>query len=61
MAAVQPATKADLEDVLRHYATKEDLAKLETRLTQALMGATRWNVTIMALLGGIAVAVLKLT
>ena len=61
MAAVQPATKADLEDVLRHYATKEDLAKLETRLTQALMNVTRWNVVIMALLGGTAIAILRLT
>ena len=61
MVTVQPATKADLEDALRHYATKEDLAKLETRLTQALMGATRWNVVIMALLGGTAIAILRLT
>ena len=61
MAKVQPATKADLEDALRYYATKEDLAKLETRLMQSLVSTTRWNITITALLGGTAIAILKLT
>ena len=61
MTTVQPATKADMEDVLKHYATKADLAKLETRLTQALMNATRWNVAMIALLGGTAIAILRLT
>ena len=40
--AEQPITRLELreelENHLRHYATKEDLAKLETRLTRWMVG-----------------------
>ena len=56
----QPLTRADLreelrdlrEEFARHYATKSDLAELETRLLIRLAG-------IMAIIGGLVVGVLR--
>ena len=40
MAAINhpPLTREDLQNELRHYATKEDLAKMETRLVKWMIG-----------------------
>ena len=46
---------------LRHYATKEDLANLRADLMGAITSATRWNIGVMMLVGGAAVAILRLT
>ena len=41
-----PLTRSDLREeldrTLRHYATKADLAALETRITAAMASQTRW-------------------
>ena len=46
--AEQPITRTELREELRHYATKADLAHLETRMV-------RWMVGVM--LGGLTAAV----
>ena len=61
MAVAKPITKADLEDALRHYATKADLNALEARLAQSMTAATRWNVGMMMVSAGAAVTILRLT
>ena len=39
MAAVeQPITRSELREELRHYASKADLAQMETRLTRWMVG-----------------------
>ena len=45
--AEQPITRSELREELRHYATKADLAQLETRLI-------KWMVATV--LGGMGVA-----
>ena len=48
MASVkQPITRSELREELRHYATKEDLAAMETRMV-------KWMVGMM--MGGMAIA-----
>ena len=34
----QPVTRSELREELRHYATKADLAELETRLVKWMVG-----------------------
>ena len=34
----QPITRAELREELRHYASKADLAQMETRLTRWMVG-----------------------
>lgn len=34
----QPITRSELREELRHYATKADLAQMETRLTRWMVG-----------------------
>ena len=36
--AEPPVTRSELREELRHYATKVDLAELETRLTRWMIG-----------------------
>ena len=49
MATVeQPITRSDIESVLQHYATKADLAQLETRLIKWIVGAVAVSSTISA-------------
>jgi hypothetical protein len=39
MATVeQPITRSELREELRHYASKADLAQMETRLTRWMVG-----------------------
>ncbi len=39
MATVEhPITRAELREELRHYASKEDLANMETRLVKWMVG-----------------------
>ncbi len=45
--AEQPITRSELREELRHYATKEDLAAMETRMV-------KWMVGMM--MGGMAVS-----
>ena len=59
--AESPITRSELREELRHYATKEDLANLRADLMGAITSATRWNVGVMLLVGGAAVAILRLT
>ncbi|MCE2405196.1 MAG: hypothetical protein J4F43_08570 [Dehalococcoidia bacterium] len=56
-----PITRSELREELRHYATKEDLANLRADLMGAITSATRWNIGVMLLVGGAAVAILRLT
>ncbi len=44
--AEQPITRTELREELRHYATKKDLAELETKLVKWIVGVQ---------IGGIAV------
>ena len=37
-SAEHPITRSELREELSHYATKEDLANLETRLTREIAG-----------------------
>ena len=46
--------REELHRELQHYATKEDLAKLETNLTQLETRLTRWMVGIMLSSAGVA-------
>ena len=50
----EPITRSELREELRHYATKEDLSKLEVRLAQMETRLTRWMVGMM--LGSIVAA-----
>ena len=57
-----------LEGKIESLATKEDLANLradmgalETRIAHSLTTSTRWNIGVMLLVGGAAVAILRLT
>ena len=36
--AEQPITRSELREELRHYASKADLAQMETRLTRWMVG-----------------------
>ena len=57
MLAETPATKADLadlrEELRTHYATKADVAQLDTRIAQLEVRLIRWVVST-----GLAAAVL---
>ena len=59
--AESPITRSELREELRHYATKEDLANLRADVMGAITSATRWNIGVMLLVGGAAVAILRLT
>lgn len=47
-------TRADLRDELRHYATKEDLAKLEVKISESESRLVKWMIGLMV--GAAAVA-----
>ncbi len=49
--AAQTITMQDLHRELQHYATKEDLAQMETRLIKWMIG-----ITLSAALGSAAIA-----
>ena len=59
--AESPITRSELREELRHCAAKEDLANLRADLMGAITSATRWNGGVMLLVGGAAVAILRLT
>ncbi len=59
--AESPITRSEFRDELRHYANKEDLANLRADLMGAITSATRWNIGVILLVGGAAIAILRLT
>lgn len=50
-------TRADLRDELRHYATKEDIAKLEVKISASESSLIKWMFGLMAGSAAIASAV----
>ena len=47
-------TRTDLRDELRHHATKEDLAKLEVKISESESRLIKWMIGLMV--GAAAVA-----
>ena len=56
--------REELDRTLRHYATKADLAALETRITAAMASQTRWLAGLVlaaaAAAAGVVIAVDRL-
>ena len=49
MATVeQPITRSELREELRHYATKKDLAEMETKLVKWMVGVQIGGIAALA-------------
>jgi hypothetical protein len=46
--AEQPITRTELREELRHYATKKDLAELETKLVKWIVGVQIGGIAALA-------------
>ena len=49
--------RLELDRTLRHYATKADLAALETRITAAMAAQTRWLAGLVLAAAAVATSV----
>ena len=57
MVAAQPVTRTELEDVLKHYATKEDVAELRVDIAKLETRLIKWMVGTVILGMGVAAGV----
>ena len=57
---LRQAIREELDVRLQHYATKADLAELETRLVQALSSQLRWMLGFQLLGLGAVAAIMRL-
>ena len=44
----QPITRSELREELRHYATKKDLAEMETKLVKWMVGVQTGGIAALA-------------
>ena len=49
----QPITRSELREELRHYATKEDLAAMETRMVKWMVGMMMGGMAISAAIASV--------
>ena len=49
----QPVTRSELREELRHYATKEDLAAMETRMVKWMVGMMMGGMAISAAIASV--------
>ena len=59
-AGTTPERVATLEEVVKHLATKEDIADLKVLIERGQVNNTRWTVATIIAVGAIAVAVAAL-
>lgn len=51
--AEQPITRSELREELRHYATKEDLAAMETRMVKWMVGMMMGGMAVSAAIASV--------
>ena len=49
----QPITRSELREELRHYATKEDLAAMETRMVKWMVGMMMEGMAVAAAIASV--------
>ena len=52
-SAEQPITRSELREELRHYATKEDLAAMETRMVKWMVGMMMGGMAVSAAIASV--------